>query len=64
MFHLGAMRGDTNALDHIRSGALEASKSLAAVCPKNGSANIHERLETLGRTLEAMAVSPAQLPTL
>jgi hypothetical protein len=51
----------TGALDHIRSAALEASKSLAAACPKNGSANIHERLETLGRTLEAMADSLAQL---
>jgi hypothetical protein len=51
----------TDALDHIRSVALEASKSLAAVCPKNGSANIHERLKTLGRTLEAMADSLAQL---
>src|SRR5262249_11203658 len=51
----------TDALDHIRSVALEAFQSLAGVCPKNGSANIHERLQTLGQTLEAMADSLAQL---
>lgn len=51
----------TVALDRIRSVALEASKALAAVCPRNGLASIHERLETLSRTLEAMADSLAQL---
>jgi hypothetical protein len=51
----------TDALDRIRSVALEASKSLAAVCPRIGSASIHERLETLGRTFEAMADSLEQL---
>jgi LTXXQ motif family protein len=50
-----------DALDHIRSVALDASESLAAVCPKNASASIHERLETLSRTLDAMAVSLATL---
>src|SRR5262249_50571266 len=51
----------SNALDHIRSVALEASDTLAAVCPRNGLASIHERLETFGRTLEAMANSLAKL---
>jgi hypothetical protein len=51
----------TDALDHIRSEALEASQSLAAVCPRNSSASIQERLKTLGQTLEAMADSLAQL---
>ena len=49
------------ALDHIRSLALDASETLAAACPKNASASIHERLETLGRALEAMAISLATL---
>ena len=49
------------ALDHIRSVALDASETLAAVCPKNASASIHERLETLSRTLDAMAASLATL---
>jgi hypothetical protein len=51
----------SDALDHIRSVALEASASLAAACPRNSSASIHERLETLGRTLNAMADSLAKL---
>ena len=49
------------ALDHIRSVALDASETLAAVCPKNASASIHERLETLSRTLDARAASLATL---
>ena len=49
------------ALDHIRSVALDASKSLAAACPKNASVSIHERLDTLSRTLDAMAASLATL---
>jgi hypothetical protein len=46
-----------DALDRIRSVALDASETLAAACPKNPSASLHERLETLGRTLDAMATS-------
>ena len=49
------------ALDHIRSVALDAAASLAAACPKNASASIHERLETLSRALDAMAASLATL---
>jgi hypothetical protein len=49
------------ALDHIRSLALDASETLAAACPKNASASIHERLETLSRALDAMAASLAAL---
>ena len=49
------------ALDHIRSVALDASELLAAACPKNASVSIHERLETLSRTLDAMAASLATL---
>ena len=52
---------EREALDHIRSVALDASETLAAVCPKNASASIHERLETLSRTLDAMAASLATL---
>lgn len=46
-----------DALDRIRSVALDASETLAAACPKIPSASLHERLETLGRTLDAMASS-------
>jgi hypothetical protein len=49
------------ALDHIHNVALDASETLAAVCPKNASASIHERLGTLSRTLDAMAASLATL---
>ena len=49
------------ALDHIRSVALDASESLAAACPKNASVSIHERLKTLSHTLDAMAASLATL---
>ena len=49
------------ALDGIRRVAVDASESLAATCPKNASASIHERLKALNRTLEAMAASLATL---
>jgi len=51
----------SEALGHIRSAALDASESLAAACPKKASASIHERLEALGRALDAMATSLAPL---
>src|SRR5262249_38455134 len=51
----------SKALDHIRSAALDASESLAAACPKDASATIHERLESLSRALDAMAASLAAL---
>jgi len=54
-------RDQDEALDRIRSGAFEASESLAAACPKNASASIHDRLDTLRRTLAAMAASLATL---
>ena len=53
--------GQREALDNIRSVAVHASESLAAACPRNASANIHERLEVLSRTLDAMAASLATL---
>ena len=46
-----------DALDRIRSVALDASETLAAACPKKPSTSLHERLATLGRTLDAMATS-------
>jgi LTXXQ motif family protein len=49
------------ALDNIRNVAVDTSKSLAAGCPKTASASIHERLEALSRTLDAMAASLATL---
>jgi hypothetical protein len=49
------------ALDRIRSTAVEASESLATACPKNVSASIHERLDALSHTLESMAASLATL---
>jgi hypothetical protein len=49
------------ALDGIRRVAVDASESLAAACPKNASASIHERLEALNRTIKAMAASLATL---
>jgi hypothetical protein len=49
------------ALEQIRRVAVVASESLAAACPKSASASIHERLETLSRTLDAMAASLASL---
>jgi len=49
------------ALDRIRSTAVDASESLAAACPKNASTSIHERLKSLSRTLESMAASLATL---
>ena len=50
-----------DALEQIRHAALSASETLAAACPKNVSANVRERLETLSRTLDAMATSLATL---
>jgi hypothetical protein len=49
------------ALDRIRSTAVDASESLATACPKKVSASIHERLDALSRTLESMAASLATL---
>jgi LTXXQ motif family protein len=50
-----------DALEQIRSAALNASETLAAACPRNISAGFHERLDTLSRTLDAMAASLATL---
>jgi LTXXQ motif family protein len=50
-----------DALAQIRSAALKESESLAAACPKNLPASVHERLDTLSRTLAAMAASLAAL---
>ena len=50
-----------DALEQIRSAALSSSEALAAACPKNLSASVHERLDTLSHTLDAMAVSLATL---
>jgi hypothetical protein len=50
-----------DALEQIRSAALNASETLAAACPRNVSAGFHERLDSLGRTLDAMAASLATL---
>jgi len=50
-----------DALEQIRSAALNASEALAAACPKNVPASIHERLDNLSRTLDAMAASLATL---
>jgi hypothetical protein len=49
------------ALDNIRRVAVDAFESLAAACPKTALAGIHERLEALSRTLDAMAASLATL---
>jgi hypothetical protein len=51
----------SEALDHIRNVSFDASESLAAASPKNASASIHERLESLSRALDAMAASLAAL---
>jgi hypothetical protein len=54
-----------DALEQIRSAALNESESLATACPKNVSGSVHERLDTLSRTLGTMAASLATLrPTL
>ena len=50
-----------DALEQIRSAALNESESLAAACPKNVSGSFHERLDTLSSTLSAMAASLAAL---
>jgi hypothetical protein len=50
-----------DALGQIRSAALNASETLAAACPRNVSAGFHERLDSLSRTLDAMAASLATL---
>ena len=50
-----------DALEQIRSAALNGSESLAAACPKNVSGSVHERLDTLSRSLGAMAASLAAL---
>jgi len=49
------------ALGHIRSVARDASDTLAVTCPKNTSANIHERLDSLSRAFDAMSASLATL---
>jgi hypothetical protein len=50
-----------DALEQIRSAAQNESESLAAACPKNVSGSVHERLDTLSRTLGTMAASLATL---
>jgi hypothetical protein len=50
-----------DALEQIRSAALNESESLAAACPKNVSGSVHERLDTLSHTLGALAASLAAL---
>ena len=52
-----------DALEQIRSAALNESESLAAACPKNVSGSVHERLDTLSHTLGALAASLAALYT-
>ena len=54
-------QGQREALEQIRKVAIDTSESLAAACPKDASASIHERLGTLSRTLDAMAASLASL---